>query len=191
MKTGRDLLKTWKKVINIIVLLDSIIPYKINNFFYSCFKNIPGYFGLLIRYILLKNLLKECGENLSVHPHVIIKNKQNLSIGNNVSVHSFCYIDALGDIKIGDNVSIAHNSSLISFDHDWQDITIPIKYNRLIKANIVINDDVWIGCGVRILKGVTIHSRSVIAAGSVVLNNIEEGSLVGGVPAKLLKKIIK
>ena len=58
-----------------------------------------------------------------------------------------------------------------------------MKYDR------VIIDDVWVGCGCRILSGVTIGSRSIVAAGAVVNKNIPSRVMVGGVPAKVLKEI--
>lgn len=57
-------------------------------------------------------------------------------------------------------------------------------------APVEIENDVWIGCGVRIMAGVTIHKRSIVAAGAVVTKDIDSGSLVGGVPAKMIKEIV-
>lgn len=110
-------------------------------------------------------------------------------MGNNVSIHDFCYIDAVGGITVGDNVSIAHGSSLISFNHGWNDASLPIKYNPVTQAPIVIEDDVRVGCGVRIMPGVVLGSRSVIAAGSVVVKDVPPNTLVGGIPAKVIKNI--
>lgn len=62
------------------------------------------------------------------------------------------------------------------------------KVNSIF-ASVVIEDDVWIGCGVRILSGVKISERSVVAAGAVVNKQFERRSLIGGVPAKLIKKL--
>ncbi|MDR2527010.1 MAG: acyltransferase [Rickettsiales bacterium] len=187
--TGRVIFDKLHILIAIIIKTDSMLPHTVNDFLYSCFRNVPGKMGIFVRYVLLSNLVAACGKNVSIHPNVIIKNKKKLSLGNNVSIHSFCYLDATGEIKIDNNISIAHGTSILSSDHSWQDENIPIKYNPIITEKVVINDDVWIGCGVRILKGVEIQSRSVVAAGSVVNRNVESFSLVGGIPAKLIKKI--
>ena len=66
---------------------------------------------------------------------------------------------------------------------------MPIKYNPSVCSPIVVNDDVWIGCGCRILAGVEIGDRVVIAAGAVVNKNVERNSLYAGVPAKKIKSI--
>lgn len=67
-----------------------------------------------------------CGKNVKIGTNVQILSWENLSIGSNVSVHSNCYLDASGGITIGNDVSIAHNSSILSTNHDWSDYTVPI-----------------------------------------------------------------
>lgn len=156
---------------------------------YTLMRNSGGIIPMGIRFICIKRLAAGCGNNVGIFPYVTLKHVEKLHIGNNVSIHTMCYIDALGGIEIGDNVSIAHQSSLVSFDHTYSDSSNPIKYNRVEKGRIVINDDVWIGCGCRILKGVTIHSRSIIAAGAVVTKDVDAHSLYGGIPAKKIKNI--
>jgi len=106
-----------------------------------------------------------------------------------VSVHDNCYFDAYGGLIIGNNVSVAHNSSVLTFDHTWGSSNVPIKYNVVKSGPVSIHDDVWIGCGARILSGVTVKSRSVVAAGAVVTGNFESNVVIGGVPAKVLKRI--
>jgi len=127
--------------------------------------------------------------NVYFGSRVVFKNIQNSHIGENVSIHDFCYVDALGGIDIGDNVSIAHSSSIITFNHTWDDLSLPIKYNPVEFGKVIIKNDVWIGCGVRIMPGVVIGERSVIAAGAVVVKDVPPRSVVAGVPAKLIKNI--
>ena len=120
---------------------------------------------------------------------VTLKNFDKISIGSNVSIHDSCYIDGLGGCFIGNNVSIAHQSSILTFNHTWSDINLPIKYNPVLMSTVFIADDVWIGCGVRIMPGVSIGTRSVVAAGAVVVYDVPSNCLVGGVPAKVIKKL--
>ncbi|GHU16182.1 acyltransferase [Spirochaetia bacterium] len=142
-----------------------------------------------IRYILLKSMIKECGDNVIVAKNVVVKNWKNLSIGKNVSIHPNCYIDALGNIIIGNDVSIAHNTSILSFEHTWENSELPIKYNELQLKSTIIDDNVWIGCGCRILGGVKIASRSIIAAGAVINKSNVSDTIYAGIPGKLIKKI--
>ena len=92
-------------------------------------------------------------------------------------------------LLLGNDISIAHNTSILSSNHTWNDTNIAIKYNKEIFSKVTIKNDVWIGCGVRILAGVTINTRSIVAAGAVVNKTFDEKSLIGGVPAKLIKNI--
>lgn len=122
--------------------------------------------------------------------NVEIRCWQMLSLGNNVSIHRGCYLDASGGIEVGDDVSIAHQTSILSANHTWDDPMIPIKENPVKLESVIIQNDVWIGCGCRIMSGVTVFSRSVVAAGSVVTKDVPSHTLVGGVPAKQIKVII-
>ena len=129
------------------------------------------------------------GKNIYVGKNVTIKNFESLILGSNISIHANCYIDASGGVNIGDNVSIAHNSSIISFEHTWENLEVPIKYNPTILKEVVIFKDVWIGCGVRVLAGVKINTRTIVAAGSVVKGLLDEKSIYAGVPAKKIRNI--
>lgn len=145
---------------------------------------------LLFRYLLLSKLARKCGDVVFIGKHAVIKNSEGLSIGDRCSIHAFCYIDGCGGVNIGDDVSIAHGSSIVSFEHTWRDPGVPIKYNPIQMRSITIGNDVWIGCGVRILGGAVIGDRVVIAAGSVVKGNVESNSIYGGVPARRLGDLL-
>jgi Acetyltransferase (isoleucine patch superfamily) len=133
--------------------------------------------------------MKSCGSSAYFGSMLTIKNPSLISIGDNFSAHEYCYIDGAGSITIGNNVSIAHNCSLVSFEHTWHDQSIPIKYNPTKRAPIIIGDDVWLGCGVRVLAGTIIEDRVVVAAGAVVKGKLDSGFLYAGVPAKKIKPL--
>ena len=77
----------------------------------------------------------------------------------------------------------------MSTNHTWLLTDVPIKYNPVSLEKVTISDGVWIGCGARILAGVTIGNRAVVAAGAVVNKNVDNCEIVGGVPAKHIKFI--
>ena len=77
---------------------------------------------------------------------------------------------------------------MISSDHTWKDKSKPIKYNNIEPKKIVIEDDVWIAAGVKVLGGNKIRRRCVIGAGAVVNKNTEANSLYVGVPIKKLRR---
>lgn len=187
---GKDKFKRFKKMIDLLSFFISILPYKIQVLLWNLHRNNKGNYGLGIRYCLLKSLAKECGDNIYIASNVVIKNFNNISIGNNVSIHEFCYIDGIGGLVIGNNVSIAHNTSIITFEHTFSNSNEPIKYNPIFLKSIKIEDDVWVACGVRILAGAKIKNRSVVAANTVLLDNeYPSNSLIAGVPGKVKKEI--
>lgn len=147
-------------------------------------KGWGGPLGLGLRFVAAKRLAAELGEAVFLGPDLEVRNWQRLRIGQFVSIHRWTYIDAVGGITIGDDVSIAHASSILSFDHTWSDQSRPIRDNPIRCAPVTIGNDVWIGCGVRILCGVSIEQRCIIAAGAVVVSDIPAGTVAGGVPAK-------
>ncbi|MBN1844586.1 MAG: acyltransferase [Sedimentisphaerales bacterium] len=143
--------------------------------------------GIGIRFILWRRLAAACGDNVSVHESVWLRWPQFLSLGRNVSIHPLCYLDAQGCITIGNDVSIAHNVSVLSFEHDIGDLNVPIKDAPCLPRPVVIEDDVWIGAGARILGGVRIGTGSVIGAGAVVTRDVPAYSLAVGVPARPIR----
>lgn len=188
MTRGRDKFDKYSQLIYILYKIVNTLPRKIKNKLFLSTRNINGVSGLVIRYILLKSLCKTCGVNVSVHPGSYLLNIADLSIGKNVSIHPMCYIDASGGIEIGDEVSIAHSTTVLSSEHIYQDINVPIKNQGIEYKKTTIESDVWIGAGCRILAGGIIREGSIVAAGAVVKGEIQSNSIVGGIPAKLIKK---
>lgn len=110
-----------------------------------------------------------------------------ITIGKNCTINSYCLLQGNGGIEIGDNVLIASHSSLFSSNHNFEDISRPIRLQGESKLGIRISNDVWVGSGVRILDGVKIGSGAVIAAGAVVTKDVPDNAVVAGVPAKVIK----
>ncbi|MGP1719225.1 acyltransferase [Shewanella frigidimarina] len=186
---GRFIFKYFSFIIDFLSFTIKFFPLSVKIVIYSFFSNFPSKLGVLFRYILLKSMCKKMGVNVYISRYVILKNIENISFGDNVSIHEFSYVDGLGGVFIGDNVSIAHNSSIISFEHTYGELDIPIKYNSIKNKSIEIASDVWVGCGVRILGGTQIGSRTIIAAGSVVKGNLSNNSIYAGIPANFKKSI--
>lgn len=128
-------------------------------------------------------------EDTYIHPYSIIKCfGGNVVIGDNCTINRFCTIYGHGGVEIGSNVRIAPYVSIIAMDHIYENPDIPIWRQGIKAAGIIIEDDVWIGAHAIILDGVRIKRGSVIGAGAVVKKDVSAYSVVGGVPAKLLKK---
>ena len=187
MQRGRDKFKKYKGIINIICAFYSIFPKKIQNKLLILNRRKTGYFGLIKRYCLLKKLAKKIGDNVSIHPDVYLFNVQNLIIGDNVSIHPMSYIEAYGGVEIGNDVSIAHGVTIMSVNHGYSDINVPIKEQQVEARPIVIKDNVWIGAKATILGNTVISNGTIVGAGAVVTKNVEKNKIVAGVPAKAIK----
>ncbi len=187
--TGRRIFEQFEFFIHIATAIVSITPYGFRIFLFRTFSGIGGKIGDFLRYVVFHEMVKKCGRNVVIKKHVCFYDIREMECGSNVSIHEMCYISAVGGLKIGNDVSIAHGSSILTTNHTWDDETTPIKYNKVIMAPVKIDDDVWIGCGVRILAGVHIGNRSIVAAGAVVTRDVEKNSLVGGCPARFIKNI--
>ena len=190
MKTsGREYFTRYKKIIFFVSKIIGIFSEKTQKNFFDRINKGESKLKLVLRYAIIKNICKSCGDNVFIGEYVTIKNMENLSLGNNVSIHKNCYIDALGSITIGNDVSIANDSKLISFNHGYDDVNIPIKYNKLKLGKIDISSDVWIGTNCVILANVRIEKRVIVAAGSVVTKDLKGKHIYGGVPSKIIKVI--
>ena len=118
--------------------------------------------------------------------------KKTLNIGRDVQINDRCHIAALKSISIGDGVLIASNVFITDHDHgetSIESLTLAPAIRGLISSPVRIENNVWVGQNVSILKGVTIGESSVIAAGSVVTRDIPPFCVAGGVPARVLKQV--
>jgi len=187
--SGREKLEKYRHIIGLMIIISILIPKFIFNFLWTITASSEGSLPLLIRYFYVKKYAKACGDNIFIGKYVTIKNIQGLILESNISIHAYVYLDAYGEIDIGKDVSIANHSTLVSFEHTWVDYNKPIKYNQVDSRKIKIENDIWIGSGCRVLSGVTIQTRSIIAAGAVVNKNVPSKVIVGGVPCKVIKHI--
>lgn len=110
-----------------------------------------------------------------------------LKMGNSSSIGANSYIGCAGKIEVGDNVMMGPSVNIIAENHNYERTDVPMNLQGVNNQGIEIEDDVWIGTRVTILDGVHIGRGAIIAAGSVVNKNVEAYSIVGGVPAKLIK----
>lgn len=115
-----------------------------------------------------------------------------IKIGNNVSMGDFCHIGAIDQVTIGDDVLFGSFVYITDHNHGGTDIAelgISPRLRQLqSKGPVKIGNNVWIGDKVTILPGVTIGNNAIIAANAVVTKSVAENSVVGGIPAKQIKR---
>lgn len=138
-----------------------------------------------IRVLFEKLTGHEVDEAFRIFPPFTADFGKNIIVGKNVFFNSGCRLQDHGGIFIGDNVLFGHNVVLATLDHDLD----PAKRDLLHCAPIRVGNDVWVGANVTITKGVTIGDGAVIAAGAVVTRDVPPRTVVGGVPAKVIREI--
>jgi len=111
-------------------------------------------------------------------------------IGDGTGIHMNFHCGAAESVTIGKNVLIASRVYITDHDHKFDDPKIPPRRcSELISKPVVIEDGVWLGEGCVILKGVTVHRRAVVGANAVVTKDVPPFTVVGGVPARIIKHI--
>ena len=171
---------------------------------------IPTKIGVLLRYVGYRPFLKKSSGFFSIDSGVTILGFENIELGRNITIMKNSYIYAhdggslvigdnftinsnsqlgasFGKIIIGNNCAIAPNCVLRASNHNFENPNIPFREQGHVYGEIIIEDDVWIASNCVVVPNVTVGRSSVVGAGSVVTKNVEPYSVVGGVPARLMK----
>jgi acetyltransferase-like isoleucine patch superfamily enzyme len=114
---------------------------------------------------------------------------KGLKIGNNSAVGQFTEFGAAGGIQIGNDVIMGSYVSFHSENHNFNDTSKLIREQGVSSKGIVIGNNVWVGAKVTFLDGCIVGNNSVVAAGAVVNGVYPDNSILGGVPAKVIKPI--
>lgn len=138
-----------------------------------------------VRSLMEQITSKPIDKSFALFPPFYTDCGKNMAIGKNVFINAGCKFQDQGGITIGDGALIGHNAVLATLNHDMN----PEKRANLHPAPIIIGKNVWIGANVTVLPGVTIGDGAIVAAGAVVTKNVAANTIVGGVPAKLIKNI--
>lgn len=157
---------------------------------------VPSYMWDAMWAPVYKRAMKSCGKGVYIRPMSSdLKGLENLSVGDGTSIPKGSVIYCLkAPCTIGRKVIFGPRPTIITGDHriDIRDKEIiDVTNEEKLPENdqpVVIGDGCWIGANVTILKGVTIGRGSVVAAGSVVTKSCEPYSIIGGVPARLIRK---
>ncbi|MFA5300555.1 MAG: acyltransferase [Lutibacter sp.] len=125
-------------------------------------------------------------KNTSISPNVRIQGKFEMGEGSSIAQNCSISGENAG-VFIGKNVMIAPNVIIVAFNHGFESVEIPMVFQKNTEASVIIEDDVWIASNCTISKGVNIGKGSIIGANSFVNKDIPPYSIVGGVPARIIK----
>jgi acetyltransferase-like isoleucine patch superfamily enzyme len=115
--------------------------------------------------------------------------QSGIKIGKDSLIGEYSVIRGQGGVQIGDRVYTSPFTQIIAVNHVFDDPHRPFVEQGITAEGIVIEDDVWLGAGAVITEGVRVGRGAVVAAGAVVTKDVSPHTVVGGVPAKLIKKI--
>jgi virginiamycin A acetyltransferase len=162
-------------------LLHTIEPFQMAS---QALSLCPGAFGNHLRRAFYRAVLPRCGSQICIEFGTILS-QPTVEIGNRVYIGAHC---SIGEAVIGDDVLLGSNVDVISGreQHHFDDLGVPIREQGGRLTTIVIGADAWIGNGALIAADV--GDRSVVAAGSVVVKPVPEMSVVGGNPARVLRR---
>jgi acetyltransferase-like isoleucine patch superfamily enzyme len=164
-----------------------LVPRPIAKWLFGLFRWSDSMFGFGIRYLCIHRLAKSCGDKVVIGPGNFIYFPERLELGTNVYINPFCHIQAAGGIKIGDGALIAHQCTLMSGDHRFDIPGKMIFECETLNSPITLEDDVWLGAAVRVMRGVTIGTGSIVGAGAIVTKDIPAGQIAVGMPAKVIR----
>lgn len=138
-----------------------------------------------IRIIMTELTGKKIDDTFRLFPPFYTDFGKNIEFGKNVFVNSCCHFQDQGGIEIGDGCLIGHNVVFATINHDLYPENNRVNHYAPIK----LGKSVWVGSNATILAGVTIGDWAVVAAGAVVTRDVPPLTIVGGVPAKVIRKI--
>lgn len=141
---------------------------------------------------LLSLNCKKLGKNLNFHYGVVVQGTKLTVFGSNIDIgrHSLLSFGGV-ECEIGNDVMMGSDVKLITIEHSYRNKSLPMRLQESVYSPIIIEDDVWLGDGVKVISGsrpLRISRGVIVGAGSVVTKNLDiENGIYAGIPAKFLK----
>lgn len=159
--------------------------------YYSILKQLPAtnnrYFKLprSLRYFVSRRLFDSCGINVNIERGADFGTGNGIRIGDNSGIGINAHLR--GPVEIGNDVMMGPDVIILTSNHIFENLTIPMNNQGSEKKGVHIGNNVWIGARVIILPGVVIGEGAILGAGAVVTKNVPDFAVVGGNPARIIK----
>ena len=138
-------------------------------------------FSIPFRRMLAKRLFTTCGRNFIAEENVRFNFPQNLEVGDDVFLNRGVFLDTKGGVTLGNYVGLTEDAQIFTHKHSESDHVVR-KYEKVVlKDFVVVNPDAMI------LPGVTIGEQAIVAARALVHDDVPPNTVVGGVPAKVMR----
>ena len=138
-----------------------------------------------LRALFSKLIGQPVDDTIGLFPPFYTDCGKNIHLGKDVFINMGCKFQDQGGIFIGDGALIGHNVVLATLNHAMA----PEDRATMVPASIHIGRNVWIGANATVLPGVTIGDGAIVAAGAVVTKDVPENTVVGGVPARIIRQV--
>ncbi|WP_270566626.1 acyltransferase [Clostridium beijerinckii] len=139
-------------------------------------------FAIPYRQILAKKLFKSCGKNFIAEENVRFNVPDNIEIGDNVFLNRGTFLDSKGGVVLGNSVTLTEGVTIFTHSHEEHD------HELRTYAKVTIKDYAKIYSNSTILPGITVEKQSIVAACSLVSENVKENTMVAGIPAKPIRE---
>lgn len=147
---------------------------------------LGGRLAQKIRYLVCRPCFARCGKQVNVEAGAFFHSGAQISIGHNSGIG--CRARIMGRVTIGDHVMMGEDVLILTRNHRFDDISIPMGVQGFAEEKPVhIGNDVWIGSRVVILAGVTVGDGAILAASAVVTKDVAPYAIVGGNPARVIR----
>ena len=140
-----------------------------------------------LRTRLLGDYFASLGQGSSVSFQCRILEPSLINVGERSSIPNWSVIDGRGGLDIGNDCLLGFENVILTSTHESSSVAMPIRQQGMYMKKVTIGDDVWTGCRVVIVPGVTIGSHAIIGAGSVVTRDVPEWAVCAGVPARVIR----
>lgn len=138
-----------------------------------------------VRALLSQLFGREVDPSLRLFPPFYTDFGKNIHVGREVFINACCHFQDHGGITLGDGCQIGHNVVFATLNHGMA----PAERHTTSPAPIVLGRNVWVGANATVLQGVTIGDNAFIAAGAVVHRDVAANTVVGGVPARVIRTL--